>query len=518
MPNFSLDGSDDSDAATQPEPEQVNKAWSATIYSEDYYGTVLKSLFYDLKLSAGALNSFATAKTIFHTDNMNGVRVAIYGNDDIPAHPMPGVVVASYYDKCITSVKNAMAVRGNRDFTVFASKKLKGVGTFPDWVKDSKGQIVPDQYAILLFDYINFMYEQGIEIDVLGIDNEMEFNKGNITPDRHYLTVNILWNLLDEAGLKRPKIIGPDRYNVGAPSSQNWLKEMLQTKGTKTGAAYSYAGKFINAFTDYDYANDCKFETTYGETLHYYGLHYYPGDITDRYDSLLTEVGSLESPIFSNNANGYDTRKGLNDYALPDETHTRREFWATEPHWNSEGKEGVDDGVLNYMGYTIGALWDMTDLGLDNLMWWGYNRGGNTRGNIMYAITVPIYGAQPVHITDHDGEALRKTGAGASPCHQGLLHTRAFRNGNKLYVYMMNTSTIANKNKYTEYKDYKFTLAPGMKIINKTAPRKQWREDAMVEGETINVPIYNSNTFYVDIPYRSFTMVTLDIVEDGSAN
>lgn len=548
MPDFSLtdddDDDDDDSAANQTAPEQENPAWSATIYPNNYFGVPLKSIYFDLKCSPGASNTLAKAQTYFHEDNMNGVRIPIFGTSAAPAHPSAGEVVESYYTTSITSVNYAKQVRGNRDFTVFASKKLNGSNSFPDWVIDDDGYIVPDLYATLLFDFINYMDTQGITIDVLGIDNENEFNKGNIDPHRHYLTTCILRDKLKAAGLKIPTDIGPDRYNINSSgydeggsayqySQKGWMEDLLQTYGDKTAADFDYVDLYdFELYSDFDYANYTS-EYTYKETLDIYGVHYYPSDVT-KFPALVNNIGAINSPVST--AYPYLTHKGYDDYGLHGEHVTasfgygdnptvgRREFWATEPHWNDEGKETTSDAnnsVLSYMGYTIGAVWDSTDLGLDNIMWWEYSRTGNTRGNIMYAMTIPIYGAQPVHIVDHDGEPMRTTVSyssattSASCCELGLLHTRAFRNGNKLVVYMLNTCQDANVSKYTDYTNYKFTLDPdsGMKFFSSTAPRQQWRDDALIEGETIDLQIYDENTFYVDIPIRSFTMVTLDIVD-----
>lgn len=57
--------------------------------------------------------------------------------------------------------------------------------SFPDWVKDSNG-VIPEQYAIMLADFLSYMKEKNIIIDVLGIDNEENFNEGKITPKNIY--------------------------------------------------------------------------------------------------------------------------------------------------------------------------------------------------------------------------------------------------------------------------------------------------------------------------------------------
>ncbi len=58
--------------------------------------------------------------------------------------------------------------------------------------------MIPEQYAIMLADFISYMKEKGIIIDVLGIDNEENFNEGNITPKKHIQIIDKLRVLATE--------------------------------------------------------------------------------------------------------------------------------------------------------------------------------------------------------------------------------------------------------------------------------------------------------------------------------
>src|SRR5712671_4681909 len=166
---------------------------------------------YDIKeggKAAGLTPSFA--QTIFVTDGMTCLRLPIYGDTGNPAHPSSGVVIASYYAEVLTAITNARAARSN--VLLFASKKLQGDTSFPAWVKDSNG-IIPLQYALMLADFLQFMQRNGISIDVLGIDNEMQFNEGNITPDKYTQTVDALKDLATSRGFVMPRqLIGPEDY------------------------------------------------------------------------------------------------------------------------------------------------------------------------------------------------------------------------------------------------------------------------------------------------------------------
>ena len=324
----------------EPEPEP-----DAIIHPEQYYGRVIKDFFLDLKLNLGGVGSDKVANEYFVLDGMNGVRIPVLGSSDRPTHPSAGVVDDSegYYAKLINSINRAKKARGNNEFIIFASKKLNGKESFPDWVKDSNG-VIPEQYAIMLADFISYMKEKGIIIDVLGIDNEENFNEGNITPKKHIQIIDKLRVLATEKGFKMPLIIGPERYQPMGDVTNCWMKLFLAENR--------------------------------GDCLDIYGMHYYPKhrEIFDKLEFELSLIGD-------------------------------RPFWATEPHWDA--KEGESD-MLDYAETAICTLWDQTDLGMDGFMWWSYKRAGDLRGNLMRAVSVPIKDARPIIIDDHDGRDTRE--------------------------------------------------------------------------------------------------------------
>ena len=324
----------------EPEPEP-----DAIIHPEQYYGRVIKDFFLDLKLNLGGVGSDKVANEYFVLDGMNGVRIPVLGSSDRPTHPSAGVVDDSegYYAKLINSINRAKKARGNNEFIIFASKKLNGKESFPDWVKDSNG-VIPEQYAIMLADFISYMKEKGIIIDVLGIDNEENFNEGNITPTKHIQVIDKLRVLATEKGFKMPLIIGPERYQPMGDVTNCWMKLFLAENR--------------------------------GDCLDIYGMHYYPKhrEIFDKLEFELSLIGD-------------------------------RPFWATEPHWDA--KEGESD-MLDYAETAICTLWDQTDLGMDGFMWWSYKRAGDLRGNLMRAVSVPIKDARPIIIDDHDGRDTRE--------------------------------------------------------------------------------------------------------------
>lgn len=323
-----------------PEPET-----DATIYPEQYYGKVIKDFFLDLKGNLGGVGSDKAANDFFVLDGMNGVRIPVLGSSDRPTHPSAGVVDDSegYYAKLINSINRAKKARGNNEFIIFASKKLNAKESFPDWVKDSNG-VIPEQYAIMLADFLSYMKEKNIIIDVLGIDNEENFNEGKITPKKHIQIVDKLKALAIEKGFKMPLIAGPDRYQPMGDVDNCWMKQfVVENRG------------------------DC---------LDIYGMHYYPKH-REIFDALKFELSLIGD----------------------------RPFWATEPHWDA--KDGEND-MLDYAETAICTLWDQTDLGMDGFMWWSYKRTGDLRGNLMRIISVPIKDARPIVMDDHDGRDTKE--------------------------------------------------------------------------------------------------------------
>lgn len=187
-------------------------------------GGEIDTFFYDLK-SPAAPRKFVEngwAETLLEEYGFNGLRTSIYGTGKKPAHPAPGVVLEEYYEPETAALKLARKI--NPDTLIFASKKLDNTQSFPEWTKDARG-VIPGKYAVLIIDYMEYMAREGLEIDVLGIDNERRFNEGNITPEKHHAIVVELRRLAKERGLEMPRIVGPEDYAVGR---QDWMKRFSE--------------------------------------------------------------------------------------------------------------------------------------------------------------------------------------------------------------------------------------------------------------------------------------------------
>lgn len=330
--------------------EEVEIIPDANLFPKNKFGRVTKYFFYDLKYLPGSLNS-DKAKEVF-SHGVNGLRIPILGNGSPSAHPSSGNVDDEAYAKLITSINNAKQASVGKQMTIFASKKLQGDESFPDWVinkSNGKISIKVDEYVEMLFDYVKFMNTKGVIIDVLGIDNEPEYNKANITPEQYKNIVDGLKAKLKENGLKVPLFIGPERYSPQGNVDGAWLKNLYDKK--------------------------------YDDRLDIFGTHYYPA-----------------------NHNQSDFNKLKYEHSLVGE----KEFWATEPHWSNNEEAKAD--MFTASEQAICALWDQTDLGMDAFMWWDYEWSGTLRGNLMKSVSSPLLGSQPVKIVDHDGEGIMTLG------------------------------------------------------------------------------------------------------------
>ena len=415
-------------------PDSEENLGEAVISPEKYYGKQINEFFYDLKLNANSINTTDKANEFFVEDAMNGVRIPIYGDATRPAHPEQGKIDDSYYSKMIVSVNNAKIARGDNGLTIFASKKLDGKNSFPDWVKDDEG-VIPEKYGQMLVDYILYMKGKDIIIDVLGIDNETNFNEGNITPQKHMQIVDYLKEQSTKLNFKMPLIVGPERYEPMGDADNCWLKQFI--------------------------------DNGWGDRIDIYGTHYYPEH--RYYDKLCYELSLIGE----------------------------RPFWATEPHWPSETAQ---PDVLNYAETAICTLWDQTDLGVDGFMWWDYKRSGNLRGCLMRTVSAPLLGARPIEMTDHDGKDTFK---------KGRLQTRAFRKGDLLNVFAINTCPKDEISGAVSYENYEFILDEDN--ITGDVICTQWRDGTPIEGEKSVAVKIGDKKFSVDLPVRSITYLQFEI-------
>ena len=452
------------DKGVEVNPEDIK----ANIYTAQTYGRLTKNLFYDIK--GGATVTETTAELLYGEEKMNGIRIPIYGNYDdngnIIGHPSKGTVNEEDYSAVLTSVENAK--RYNPDIKIFASKKLNGKNSFPKWTRNQSGNgytgVNDANYAEMLMDFLRFMEGKGIEVDVLGIDNEPDFNEGQISASKFKNIVGILKTKISEEGLRMPQFIGSERYNPETYASGSFLYDLFN----------KHSGE---------------------SSLDIYGTHYYP---RHHYYSM--------------------NKKLKEEFDAIDEKG--KEFWATEPHWDNEELAKADP--LGHARMALCALWDYTDLGMDAFMWWGYPTGfSDLRANLMDDISNTIYGSQPIRMEDHDGVELMDskdhTGKWTDarqkpnndPVFDARLHTRAFiRNGNEVNVYFINVRYMEDISEGVSYDDYLVKLDAA---IDGEVSYKQWTDSTPVSGVTGKATKINNDMFSVDLPLRSITKVTFKI-------
>ncbi len=396
----------------------------AVIYPE-IQGQLIDGWGFDIKWYAKALDiTRRYARTLFVDDRMTTLRVAIQGEDNRPAHPEPGMVIESYYQDTLDAMTHARNARA--DVIFFAGKKLDGQESFPGWVKDENG-IIPDQYAIMLADFLEFMEDKGFYIDVLGIDNEIEYNEGNITPARHKETIDELEALAVQRGFNVPLLIGPETF--GPANGASWLNEL--------------------------------FDNNWGDRLDIAGTHYYP-----RWRPL----GSLQD--FANAAG-----------SLPK--------WHSEVHWTSAENLDVYTEIAR-AERCLAAVLDSFDEGFSQMVWWNYQRD-ELAGEIRQQMTKSTANSRPIEIVDHQGtEVIYET-----------LTTRAFREENRIVVWVINNTPQTHSNYY-------FTLDSG--TLSGSVDYTQWSESETTSAQATRA---GDNGFVLTLPPETITAISLNYTTES---
>ncbi len=451
----------------------------AIIFTEAQKQKITK-VFFDLKSpnapeNLAQENATYNATSIVTTDGFNGLRTSIYGTrtnpknqtDGKPAHPMAGVanIVDSYYANEVSAIKKALAA--NPNLTIFASKKLNGPGSFPNWVLDTDtstwgaldgiadADVNPTRYAGMLLDYMEYMADKGIPTHILGYDNEREFNEGNITASRfaeidtqltaQLATRNAARVAAGKSTMPKPLIIAPETYT---PNAFQFMNDLIAKD----------LGKYVDL----------------------YGVHYYPEHRNATYTTRLETDLTLAK---------------------------NREKIHTELHWNS--KAGVDDFAEAEDG--IGSAWDVLDRGMTGMIWWVYARETSLiRGDIMRELTTRWLNYRPIYASDTDSDDILTN---------GKLHTRAFRNGNNISVYFVNLNNTAKPSYPIEVNNGTVTHATYIQWLNlnpstvqdNAAPGVGWSRT------TGTITPLDPKHLAVTLPAQSITLVTFTYAAPTSA-
>ena len=448
----------------------------ANIYLGEKYGRYIKHLFFDLKYSQVSLNDESNAKQQFGVDMLDGVRIPIHGNGangEYTGHNGPGMddIKADDYKKLISSVKNAL--KYNPDLMVFAGKKLSGETSFPDWMKEGNS-INADKYVEMLISYLKYMKANGITVHVLGIDNEPEYSRGNIDAAKYIEIVEKLKKRITDEGLYVPRFIAPERFSPQGFTPNTFMYKLFELD------------------------EDCS-------TMDIYGTHYYPRHHTYKANQKLIS----------------DVTAAMN---------RNMEIWATEPHWGSHQNEEFGRDMLGHSKMAMCTLFDHTDIGVDNIMWWDYpNKITNLRASLIRELSLAVHNSQPIKVVDHDGEAIlhdnpadyttnwkgTNWAVNNDPVFNENLHTRAFiRNDGEVNLFVINVKYNDEiRNEFNDnngpgklFNDYVFNVKDG--IIDGEVKYTQWTDDSEFTGIHSIANKTSDNEFTIDIPIRSITKIT----------
>ncbi|MEM6798406.1 MAG: dockerin type I domain-containing protein [Planctomycetota bacterium] len=309
-------------------------------------GPTVQRWGWDTKGGSSRFNTEAKATVAYSDTGANLLRVPI----EPTFHNEDGTINLSQYASDITAIKNVLAV--NPDVEIFASVKLLGANTFPDWLGASTpdwpagtGTIFsntsprpnPEIYSVLAANYIDMLRAEGIAVDYVGLNNETD---GALGVSRYIETARLLRTELDARGVpaeyKSFQYVGPDAFGLG--TTENILANIASDNGL--------------------------------DTIDIIGSHFYPQHNSGSAD----QWGNLAT-----------------DYGKP--------LWHTEVHMpiGNDDYDGIREQALRD---TLSVLFASNQQGVDSFVWWGYNSDANAVGQWVKAEVInTTLGATPVSTT-----------------------------------------------------------------------------------------------------------------------
>ncbi|RYE80917.1 MAG: hypothetical protein EOO74_01330 [Myxococcales bacterium] len=309
----------------------------------------------------------AYADEIFKSGDMAVIRIPIRA-DELGVNANGGLR-PGFYMEVIQAVKNAK--KANPKVRVFASRS-----TISDCALDSAqckdyadslkndGLVGLGKYAKLLSQYLTFMDDSGVHIDVLGVENEPHnnFGEGNLATcfkqatsgcaDRFY---QLLANLKSQHPKPLPLIVGDD---AGWP--------------------------------DVDFADALTKDNKWG-LFDVITTHYQSGDRKERRPLLIS----------------------LADKA----TKHNRPLWDTEYHYDDiEGQGEYSDAALG-----VFAVFDHFDADFTGITWWAFKPRsvGTSKAQIQSALVESTANTVPLGTDDGDGPALVRSALGSRAFRRG---------------------------------------------------------------------------------------------------
>ena len=202
----------------------INRIDALEISPLSQVGPKVERWGWDIKAWAERLDTLTEADFLYGQNQANLLRVPVFAT----AHEQDGTINTADYSTEIAAMRNVQRI--NSEVEIFASLKLQGANTYPDWLGDGTsawpqsngtifGQVVerpnPEHYANLLADYVEYLQQFRIEIDYLGINNETD---GALGVNRYIATIDLLEAELINRGVPTEyrsfQYVGPDSFGL----------------------------------------------------------------------------------------------------------------------------------------------------------------------------------------------------------------------------------------------------------------------------------------------------------------
>ena len=309
-------------------------------------GPTIQRWGWDTKGGSSRFNTVAKASVAFSDTSANLLRVPI----EPTFHNPDGSINLNQYASDISAIKNVLQVNPNVE--IFASVKLRGADTFPDWLgagsaawPQSQGSIFsntvlrpnPEIYSTLIANYVDMLSSEGIKIDYLGLNNETD---GALGVNRYIGTVDLLDTEFDALSIPSEyrdfSLVGPDSFGLNTAES---FTSSVASQGRM-------------------------------DTLDIIGSHFYPQHVSGDVNSF----GDLVA-----------------DYGKP--------VWHTEVHMTI-GNDLYDGIREQAVRDTLSVLFASNKHGVDSFVWWGYDSNPNAVGQWVKASVInTTLGAEPVETT-----------------------------------------------------------------------------------------------------------------------
>ena len=314
---------------------------------------------WDIKAWPSRLNTIGEARGLYVDVDANFLRVPFFAT----AHNQDGSVDTSQYSTELEAIQSVKRIRP--DVQIYASVKLNGANTFPDWVSQptaswpaQTGRIFgntvdrpnPDHYSTMVASYVRYMQDNGVTIDFLGLNNETD---EAVTADRYIATHDQLPLKLLFAGVTGAnssfQFVGPDTF--GLNSAENFTEDLAD------------AGRL--------------------DAVDFVASHYYPQHSSGNESQWLDLTQISGKPL-----------------------------WHTEIHM--PGNTDAINDLSQTLRDSLSVLFASIRNGVDSYIWWDSgNSLDQVRDVIKREVTTTTLGAHPVLTTptyagkgDNDGEPL----------------------------------------------------------------------------------------------------------------